>query len=357
MKKYLHLFFFGIILCGCGYKPVFETEGNGSKKYPYSIDLVSISTKPEIKNLKFIIKKLDEYGVEINLPNNFYNPSKSMYESYTNSDKNRFMQILNAIKSKNKIIWSVRGGYGGQSIARRLRDYYIKHPLQFKNINKTFIGFSDNTLMGMILNHYYGINFIHGVVLMFNMELASYSKIQINYESSITEVLDLFSANNKYISYHLMPMNNFAKSMKDKMKGTFIGGNISVIERNLFGLLKEINFDNKILFLEDNEDSPEKMREMLEGMFDTGRFDKVKAIIFGNIDLKHKNKNNVKQFIRNLEKYYLSKYLKKPIPIFFASFFGHGKENRPMPMGVDTEIMPYKNDDFILKFDISKFKY
>ena len=96
---------------------------------------------------------------------------------------------------------------------------------------------------------------------------------------------------------------------------------------------------------------------MLEGLFDTGRFDKVKAIIFGNIDLKHKNQNHVKQFIRNLEQYYLSKYLKKPIPIFFTSFFGHGKKNRPMPMGVDTEIMPYKNDDFILKFDISKLKY
>ena len=224
--RILYLYIFLIILCGCNQKAVFESIGTNSKKYPYSIDLVSISTKPEIKNLKFMIKKLHEYGVETNLPNNFYNPIKSMYESYTNSDKNRFMQIFNAIKSKNKIIWSVRGGYGGQSVVRRMRDYYIKHPLQFKNSNKTFIGFSDNTLMGMMLNYYYGMNFIHGIVLMFNMESASYSKVQINYESSITEVLDLFEENNKWLYYHLMPINNLAKSLKKKIKSTVMG-NIS----------------------------------------------------------------------------------------------------------------------------------
>ena len=140
------------------------------------------------------------------------------------------------------------------------------------------------------------------------------------------EVADIFNGKTTEVSYSL-----------ELMKGTEILGEFSVIggafipiQNNYAGILKGINWKNKILFLENSEKiNAQRAHNMLCGMFDSGYFNEIVAIVFGPMSID----SGTKEFAKSFYEDYLKIY-NPNIPVYYCGSLGV----TPLPMGTPAEI-------------------
>ncbi|HBN22134.1 MAG TPA: hypothetical protein DD412_02710 [Holosporales bacterium] len=84
-----------------------------------------------------------------------------------------------------------------------------------------------------------------------------------------------------------------------------------------------------ILFLEDTSEDVKRLENILYGLFDSGRFDRVQGIFFGNLPLTG---GSFEDFMGRFNSY-LSTALRLDLPLYYSPDFGHGLKNKPLPMG------------------------
>lgn len=184
------------------------------------------------------------------------------------TDDIRANDINRMFADKNiKGIFAIRGGYG----CARLLDL-----IDFKIIKKNpkiFVGYSDITALHIAINQKSKLITYHGP--MVSTELikgldeysADYYKRFLFSKEKINEIFNPVWCNLEIINDGIA-------------SGQLIGGNLSLVCSSL-GTKYEINTKNKILFLEEVDETPYKVDRMLLQLKQSGKFKDATGIILG----------------------------------------------------------------------------
>lgn len=248
---------------------------------------------------------------------------KNLFPTFTK--ELRIKQFKQAIQSDSKAIWCARGGYGSSDLLPLL--HFEEEIPQ----NKLFIGFSDLSALGNFLIQNWNYKIIYGPMLS---QLA-FKKLAKKSEELIFELI--FNGKKK-IKYEISPLNNY----QQRVKGILVGGCLSVLMQNI-GTVNQINWHNKILFLEDIDESGEKLDRYFMQILQICKFQNSypKAILLGNFyeNVKEKQRKTnidfaIQEFVRKIDESGAS------IPLFIEkeNCLGHSKNISPIILGKETTI-------------------
>lgn len=234
------------------------------------------------------------------------------------SDEERVRDLEEAfLDDEVKAIICLKGGYGASRIVDKI-DYHIikKHP-------KIFMGFSDITVL---LNAFYqraSLPTIHGQVGIF------LGRDDLD-EISLTDFKLLLTSPFKN---RILTGEN-VKSLNDGVcEGTLVGGNLSLIV-NLIGSPYDIDFTNRIVFIEEVDEDPYRIDRMFAQLRLSGKLAQAKGFVFGhftNCSSEHKEYQTVTELISE----YFTVY-RKPMLLHFPS--GHEFPFLNLPIGLQVEI-------------------
>lgn len=268
-------------------------------------DRINDDDIPEIKESERLLK---EKGYNVVFGKNVYKNTTG----YGASAKEKAEDINNMYANKNiNAIMSVKGGFNSNSVYEYLDLNVIK------DNNKIICGYSDSTSY---------INYIHsktGNIGFIGPNFKSLNSPDTNYYS-LNEMLKRFE--NNY--YDLATDENEFRVIKDgQSEGKLIGGNLSLITE----LVDEIDFTNKILFLEEfSFESPSAMvSNYLYKLRQKGVFKRISGIWLGNYE---GDISIEKILLDTIEDMNLN------IPIIKTDNFGHIERKITVPLGVKAKI-------------------
>ncbi len=268
-------------------------------------DRINDDDIPEIKEAERLLK---ERGYNVVFGKNVYKNTTG----YGASAKEKAEDINYMYANKNiKAIMSVKGGFNSNSVYEYLDLNVIKEN------NKIICGYSDSTSY---------INYIHsktGNIGFIGPNFKSLNSPDTNYYS-LNEMLKRFE--NNY--YDLATDENEFRVIKDgQAEGALIGGNLSLITE----LVDEIDFTNKILFLEEfSFESPSAMvSNYLYKLRQKGVFKRISGIWLGNYE---GDISIEKILLDTIEDMNLN------IPIIKTDNFGHIERKITVPLGVKAKI-------------------
>ncbi len=256
--------------------------------------------KKEINQAKKNLKKL-EFTEILD-----FTSSKKFLDRWAGSPKERLKLFQKALKSKSKTVFACRGGSGVFHFIFKL-DFN-----EIKKTNKTFAGYSDLT---PLLNSVYqksGLIALHSPMPTKNLD-----------KKSLQALKDALKRKNYGINFskkHIINLPN-KKIIQEKI----MGGNLERIRDLVVSPLK-INFNNKIIFIEEVDKTEQGIFNLLITLKQSGLF-KPKALLIG-----HLNINNKRLIIKML------KHLFPKIPIILDLPFGHTLPNITIPIGAKTTI-------------------
>jgi muramoyltetrapeptide carboxypeptidase len=239
-----------------------------------------------------------------------------------NSDAARFKQLQNALfNPESHAIWCLRGGYG----CTRLIPDLLKLPIP--KVNKLFIGFSDITTLHLFLQQQWHWQTLHG-------PSANQVAQQTIDAASIQEFKKLIFGKLPQLAFSLTPLNCSATKTTTSITSCVIGGTLTLIQASL-ATPWQIAAQNKILFLEEVNEAAYRIDRMLQHLQQSGTLQGVKAILFGDfIAPKTANDSELTQAV-------LKRFAQEQnFPVFHCPDIGHGKTNRSLPFGAQTELNP-----------------
>lgn len=268
-------------------------------------------------NLEVAISLFEEHGFSCKYDEKIFTGGSLEY--FAASKEERLKQLIEAIEDPEvKIISIFRGGYGAGEIVFDCLKVKPSGP-------KTFIGYSDGTVLHFLFNQHYGFPSIHGAV----------SETQKHMMKNMVSVLEGKSA-----EFTLETQNELARSLST-ISAPVTGGNLTLI-CNMIGSKLRPRTTNKILFIEDVNERGYQVHRHLLHMSNAGLFEQVKAIIFADFTESDRHLDaSIEHFISN--------YLQS-VPVFKTTGIGHGKINYPLSLGASGYI-----DNLIFSVD-SPFK-
>ncbi len=211
-----------------------------------------------------------------------------------------------------------RGGYGTSRIMP-----YINFPQISKKI-KILCGFSDITILLNYMAQRYNTVTFHGPMISSNfLDKATHS----SFISTLMEGYKPYSIEN--------PEGFKLESSSDKKaEGRLAGGNLSLICSSL-GTPYEINFKNKIIFIEDVGESPYAIDRMLTTLIQSKSLTECNGIILGQFtDCEASDKE--KSF--KLQEVFEDRLLPLNKPILYNFMSGHDYPKLTLPIGAKAQL-------------------
>ena len=249
----------------------------------------------------------ESWGLKVVLGKNLF---KQNYH-FAGTDEERCEDFQNALDNPNiKAIWAARGGYGSVRLLDRL-DF-----TKFKENPKWVVGYSDITAFH---NHIHNLGFetLHAMMATSLEEpqeqivetIASYKKALFG------ETLSYSIPSSKY-------------NRVGVVSGQLVGGNLAIVN-SMLGSKSQLNTTDKILFLEEIGEYKYSIDRMLQSLKRANYFNKVKAVMIGDMSLIKKNTTKWGSSIEQL----ILDAIPKNIPILFDFPAGHEADNRAMIFG------------------------
>lgn len=275
---------------------------------------------------------LDEVGKFCNLlKEHGYNyklgKSVSAIEGYlAGSDTLRANDLIEMFKDDTvDAILCYKGGYGAQRMLP-----YINFE-ELKKYPKLLVGFSDVTVLLNTLYQFSDMPTVHGEM---GVCMQSYEEFTFNHFFKM-----LTDGFNQPLSNPTLPLNVVNEGI---CEGKVVGGNLSLIYA-LMGTPYEIDFKDKILFIEEVNEAPYAVDRMLSSLILSGKLKELKGIICGYFTGCESKSN---QTVDELLVHYL-----KPLNIPFVTNFqsGHNKPFINIPVGLKVELDTYKKHVTVLE--------
>ena len=263
----------------------------------------------------------------------YYNSVLDKSGYLAGTDKNRANELHKMYADKSvKAILCVRGGYGTTRILDLL-DYEL-----IKNNPKPLIGYSDITALLFAVYKKTGLPGFHGIVGASNFSEYSKDNFKDIFLNTQNEITICQPKNNKDNSYIINP---------GKTEGILIGGNLSILT-SLIGTKYDIDWKNKIIFIEEINEAPYKIDRMLTQLYQAGKFNDVRGIILGkfskcdseDFDTKNEDSFSLKEVI-------LEKIRPLQIPAVYEFSFGHIKKQAIFPFGIKVQ---FDADKFQIRY-------
>ena len=280
--------------------------------------ILSPSGKIEAQWVEGLKQVLEEYGLVVSVAEH------TLCEAgrFAGTDEERIKDLQDAINDPQvRAIFCSRGGYG----LARIIDKIDFSPL--KDDPKWVVGFSDITVLHNALS-LVGVASIHGIMA---------KHITLRAEGLDNLMAMLFGENVGYeVASH--EMNNVGEA-----SGQLIGGNLSVLY-GLRGTPFDLDYEGKILFIEDLSERLYHVDRMIQNLRLGGVFKQIKGLVVGqftDIDEDDSFPGGVYGVISEAVK-------DCNIPVCFNFPAGHVDNNHPLMMGAQYSLK-VTNEKTILK--------
>lgn len=302
----------------------------------------------EDKSLENLQKRVEDsvkpYGLTIKLNLSELHLDHDYYAHSVDKRASHLFQLLtNPTVQK---IWIGKGGFGGIETGLRLQKL-IKKTDNRSLEKKWIIGFSDATLWHL-WSRPLDWPFLHAPNVINLKEIQSnLVATQTNHATPCEELLTLLNGQSHTLIHPLTHWEGDAFHSNEKV--TLLGGNLSVIIRNLSNPLFSLapqDLEGKILFLEDTSEDWARAHSLLTSLAASGLLQMARGIIFGDYPLEGKS---LRETITLWHQGILRETLGLNLPIYRLENCGHGPRNRPLPLNYEGEIMT-KNNSASLHF-------
>lgn len=306
------------------------TDENNSKLKPNrlkagdKVRLVSPAGFITEKNLSDSILKLESLGFNVDYGKNVLNK----FGYLAGTDEERANDINDAFADKSvKGIICTRGGYG---CARML--HLIDYDL-VKNNPKVVCGYSDITSLLFALYKKSGLVCFHGPVSISNFE--GYSR-----KSFSSIIMEKIFNEPQYPSTEdkLLPEYESFVINSGIAEGELFGGNLSLVV-SMLSTPYDIDYKNKILFLEDVGEEPYRVDRMLTQLLLSGKLNELSGIILGIFTDNEPNEK--KSGIGNsfsLNEILFDRLSNLDIPVIYGLSFGHVRDKLTLPFGINARM-------------------
>jgi len=298
---------------------------NMTPKYLQPKDQIRIISPSGVINPEFIDgtkKTLTAWGLQVT-EGEF---ARSEYGRFAGTQEERIADLQHAFDDSSvKAILCSRGGYGLAQIIDKL-DFskFVASP-------KWLIGFSDITILHNAITNL-GIASIHGIMAKHLTELPSDSDQVLRLKEILFGKLPSY-----VIPSH--PLNRWGKA-----EGKLIGGNLSVL-MGLRGSRFDLDFKNKILFIEDIAEKPYHIDRMMQNLRFSGALAELSGLVvgqFSDCDEDPLMKQTIAEIIADA----VSDY---NYPVCFDFPAGHVDYNLPLILGTEA-YLDVTSDSAKLKF-------
>lgn len=237
--------------------------------------------------------------------------TKSKYNQFAGNDRLRAADLQHALDHQDyKAIVAGRGGYGSVRIIDQINfDKFKANP-------KWLIGFSDITVIHSHIQKNYQIPTIHGPMVQ-TFEDATTTSLQSLYNSLFGHSADI------QYCYTEFPNQDGAAT------GILTGGNLAILQ-SLIASNSDVNFEKKILFLEDIGESLYSIDRMMYSLKRANKFTKLHGLIIGGFTELKDSKSGFGQDYKSI---IVDKMREYEFPIAFGFPAGHINDNRALILG------------------------
>ncbi|MBK7499373.1 MAG: LD-carboxypeptidase [Ignavibacteriales bacterium] len=276
------------------------------------------------EELQDSIKNLNQLGFETT-----YSEKVLLQSGYfAGTDKDRAEDLMQKFSDKSvKGIICARGGYGCARILPML-DYDV-----IRSNPKVLVGYSDVTALLYGIYQKSGLISFHGPVgtSTFNdYSVNNFNKVLINPERT-----NLFHNSTSGDDENIYGITSIVKG---KGKGRLVGGNLAIMV-SLIGTEFDVDYSNKIIFIEEIGEEPYRVDRMLTQMIQSGKFIHAAGVmmgIFRNCEGKQKDPSFSKTF--TLMEVLKDRLSSLKIPVVYGMSFGHVKDKFTIPFGSFAEL-------------------
>ncbi|TKD62380.1 LD-carboxypeptidase [Flavobacterium sp. ASW18X] len=250
------------------------------------------------------------------------------YGYFSNTDEERAADIMEMFKNPEiDGILCARGGYGCTRILHLL-DYDA-----IQNNPKVLIGFSDVTALLNAIYKKTGLVGFHGPVgsTLDDAYSQEYLKKVVMHNQQHTTLKNVVLTKVEMLSDTTYERYTITAGTAT---GELIGGSLTLVTA-LIGTPYELDFTDKLVFLEDIEERPYRIDRMLTQLLSTSTFNKAKGIFFGvciGCDTLKDNRNFT------LKEVILDRISPMGIPAAYGFSFGHVPNNFTLPTGIMAQL-------------------
>lgn len=238
------------------------------------------------------------------------------FHQYAGDDQMRAQDFQQALDNPEvKAIFAARGGYGTVRIID-LIDFTA-----FKNKPKWIIGFSDITVLHSHIHACFQIATIHGQMPV---------TIPDGTKTSLESLRMLLFGEEINYYYQDLPASGSSYNRNGEAQGTLIGGNLALLH-SVTGSVSEIDFSQKILFIEDVGEYYYNVDRMLWTLKRAGKLDKLAGLIVGGFTAMKDNPDV--PFGQSVEQIILDKVANFHFPVAFGFPAGHIDNNQALILG------------------------
>lgn len=259
-------------------------------------------------------RRLEELGFRVRLGRSVHRTARYL----AGRDRERAADLTEMFTDPEvRAIVAARGGYGTSRVIPLLDpDLLSRHP-------KIFVGSSDLTLLLHFLRTSCRFVTFHGPMVSPNF--GKYSSPTTN--DTFIRVLGSTAAPGPFLLTGV-------KALKGgSAEGVLTGGCLTLVCQTI-GTSYEIQTEDAILFLEDINEPPYRIDRMLTYLKQLGKFDAVRAVVFGLMPDCHPSP----QELYTLEDVIRDVLGELSCPILFDFPSGHGGTNVTLPFGVRAAV-------------------
>jgi muramoyltetrapeptide carboxypeptidase len=244
------------------------------------------------------------------------NTLRTGYHQFSGTDDERradFQRMLD--DAKMKAIFSARGGYGSSKIIDGLNFR------RFKESPKWVVGFSDITALHCHL-HRMGVESLHATMpKLFGQEGA------LNAVDTLRKALW-----GQPLRYEIAPHSLNRSGMAS---GQVVGGNVCLLA-HLLGSRSALDTRNKLLFIEDVEETYYNLDRMMVQLKRARKLDRLAGLIVGQFtDMKDNDSIAFGKTAQEIIAEYAAEY---EYPVCFDFPVGHVADNRAMIVGREAQL-------------------
>jgi muramoyltetrapeptide carboxypeptidase len=212
---------------------------------------------------------------------------------------------------------AVIGGTGGYGAVRMLP--YLD-PELFRANPKSFVGYSDITVLHLWLMRLAGLRTFHGPTV----------------DDLIPSARDITTSSMLSALTNPRPAARFGRDVARPVKpgravGRLVGGNLALVQQTI-GTPYEIDTADAILFLEEVRDPMSFVDERLVQLRAAGLLGKVRGIVFGHLSLDRSEEDEFEDFVLDL-------VADLGVPVLMDFPAGHDSPNLTLPMGTEVELV------------------
>ena len=276
-----------------------------------TIGIVASSYAPRPRWLARGIRALERAGYGV-----IVDPELSTVRRYTRAEDERRAARFTEMWIDPRVD-AVIGGTGGYGAVRMLP--YLE-PAIFAAHPKSFVGYSDITVLHIWLERLAGLRAFHGPTV----------------DDLIPSARDITTASLLTALTTPRPTARMGRDVARSARpgratGRLVGGNLALVQQTI-GTPYEIDTTDAILFLEEVRDPMSFVDERLVQLRAAGLLAKVRGIVFGHLSLDRSEEDDFEDFLLDL-------VADLGVPVLMDFPAGHDSPNLTLPLGTEVELV------------------